>query len=79
VDSTFSIAGPGVPTVRNISVEWAADQLSSLQQLLGARSDSRPMGFDIWLVDDFGQVVGIPRTSIITGVKAQHDEKVLEH
>jgi hypothetical protein len=37
------------------------------------------MGFDIWLVDDFGQVVGIPRTSNITGVMAQHDEKVLEH
>ncbi len=78
-ESTFSIAGPGVPTLRNISVEWATDQLSSLQQLLGARSDSWPMGFDIWLVDDFGQVVGIPRTSNITGVMAQHDEKVLEH
>jgi phosphonate C-P lyase system protein PhnH len=76
--STFSIAGPGVPTVRTISVEWATDQLSSLQQLLDARSDSWPMGFDIWLVDDFGQVVGIPRTSNITGVMVQHDEKVLE-
>jgi hypothetical protein len=71
-------AGPGVPTVRTISVEWATDQLSSLQQLLDARSDSWPMGFDIWLVDDFGQVVGIPRTSNITGVMVQHDEKVLE-
>jgi alpha-D-ribose 1-methylphosphonate 5-triphosphate synthase subunit PhnH len=64
--------------VRTISVEWATDQLSSLQQLLDARSDSWPMGFDIWLVDDFGQVVGIPRTSNITGVMVQHDEKVLE-
>ena len=78
-ESIFSIAGPGVPTVRNVSVEWATDELSSLQELLGARSDSWPMGFDIWLVDDFGQVVGIPRTSNITGVMAQHNEKVLEH
>lgn len=77
--STFSITGPGVPTVRSISVEWATNELSSLQQLLGVRNDSWPMGFDIWLVDDFGQVVGIPRTSNITGVMAQHDEKVLEH
>lgn len=76
--STFSITGPGVPTVRSLSVEWATDELSSLQSLLTARSDSWPMGFDIWLVDDFGQVVGIPRTSNITGVMAQHDEKVLE-
>ncbi len=77
-ESTFSIAGPGVPTVRSISVEWATDQLSSLQCLLNTRSDLRPMGFDIWLVDDFGQVVGVPRTSNITGVVVQHKEKVLE-
>ena len=78
-ESILSIAGPGVPTVRSLSVEWATDELSSLQSLLTARSDSWPMGFDIFLVDDFGQVVGIPRTSNITGVMAQHDEKVLEH
>jgi phosphonate C-P lyase system protein PhnH len=78
-ESILSIAGPGVPTVRSLSVEWATDELSSLQSLLKARSDSWPMGFDIWLVDDFGQVVGIPRTSNITGVMAQHDERVSEH
>lgn len=77
-ESIFSIAGPGVPTVRSISIEWASHELSSLQQLFEARDDFRPMGFDIWLVDDFGQVVGIPRTSNITGVMAQHDDKVLE-
>lgn len=75
---TFSITGPGVPTVRRISIEWASNELSSLQQLFEARNDFRPMGFDIWLVDDFGQVVGIPRTSNITGVMVQHLEKVLE-
>lgn len=77
--ATFTIAGPGVPTVRSISIEWTTDELSSLQSLLNARSDARPMGFDIWLVDDIGQVVGIPRTSNISGVMAQHDEKVSEH
>lgn len=76
--STFSITGPGVPTVRGISVEWASDELSCLQQLFEARDDFRPMGFDIWLVDDFGQVVGIPRTSNITGAMVRHLEKVLE-
>lgn len=76
--ATFTIAGPGVPTVRSISIEWTTDELSSLQSLLNARSDSKPMGFDIWLVDDIGQVVGIPRTSNVTDVMVQHVEKVLE-
>lgn len=56
----FSLSGPGVPTERHVGMEGAGDW--SLQNLFTGRT-VHPCGIDLILVDNAGNVLGVPRTS----------------
>lgn len=56
----LSLRGPGVPDERAICV---VDPDDHLLHLLAARPQPGPCGFDIWIVDPRGRLVGIPRSS----------------
>ena len=42
--------------------------------LVEARASVFPLGFDVWLIDEAGQVIGIPRTTVITIVDETEPE-----
>ena len=56
----LSLRGPGVPDERAICV---VDPDAYLLDLLAARPQPGPCGFDIWILDPRGRLVGIPRSS----------------
>lgn len=59
---TVQITGPGVLAIQSISFEYI--DLVVLNALVN-RPAEFPSGVDVWFVSESGQVVGIPRTSII--------------
>lgn len=62
-DAFLSVAGPGVPGTRCIAIDSKASELMRLAQFLSQRIEQPPRGFDAWLIDRHGAVVGVPRTS----------------
>lgn len=65
-DATIAITGPGVPGERFVRIAAEHPELLRVRTVLGARRERPPIGFDVWLVDATGAVVGIPRTSVLT-------------
>ena len=62
-DSFLFVAGPGVPGTRRVVIDAEASELDRLAGFLAQRIEQPPRGFDAWLIDKRGAVVGIPRTS----------------
>jgi len=57
---TVRVSGPGVPGERLLGVEGLADP--ELGEIVKTRS-GYPLGVDVYLVDDRGMVVGLPRSA----------------
>ncbi len=62
-DAFLSIVGPGVPGTRRIAIDAEASEIDRLAHFLARRIEQPPRGFDTWLIDRRGAVVGVPRTS----------------
>jgi alpha-D-ribose 1-methylphosphonate 5-triphosphate synthase subunit PhnH len=58
-DITLSLSGPGVPGSVVLGVDGVA------RDVVGALGDANrhyPAGIDVWLIDDAGQMAGLPRS-----------------
>ena len=53
------LRGPGIAGERHLVIAHPGE---ALLNLLGARRDSGTLGFDIWILDERGRVIGIPRS-----------------
>lgn len=71
----FRISGPGVPDSRGIDVDGADDEREFLAAVVAARIGHSPVGFDLWLIDHDGNVVGIPRTSRVVISSTRTDQR----
>lgn len=65
-EATLAIRGPGVRGERFVRIAAEHSELLRVRTVLSARRERPPIGFDVWLVDATGAVVGIPRTSVLT-------------
>jgi alpha-D-ribose 1-methylphosphonate 5-triphosphate synthase subunit PhnH len=65
-DATFSLRGPGVAGVRHVRFEGDTDSVRLLDSVLAVRPAQPPCGFDLWIFDTSGHVIGVPRTSLVT-------------
>lgn len=61
---TVRVSGPGVPGERSLGVEGLAN--SQLGAMIETRS-GYPLGVDVYLVDDWGVVAGLPRSARLEG------------
>lgn len=61
--SGFTVSGPGVRDSLTVRLDPGTLDLS---RFIDARTNTAPCGFDAWLIDDAGRVVGLPRTSHVT-------------
>jgi alpha-D-ribose 1-methylphosphonate 5-triphosphate synthase subunit PhnH len=57
---TVELSGPGVPGVRRLGVDGVGP---AVFEALGEANALFPAGIDVWLVDDRGQVAGLPRST----------------
>jgi alpha-D-ribose 1-methylphosphonate 5-triphosphate synthase subunit PhnH len=56
---TLELAGPGVPGRRRLGVDGVS---AAVLGALRAANEHFPAGVDVWLVDEHGQVAGLPRS-----------------
>jgi alpha-D-ribose 1-methylphosphonate 5-triphosphate synthase subunit PhnH len=56
---TIDLAGPGVPGRRRLGVDGLS---AAVLDALRAANEHFPAGVDVWLVDERGQVAGLPRS-----------------
>jgi alpha-D-ribose 1-methylphosphonate 5-triphosphate synthase subunit PhnH len=56
---TMDLAGPGVPGRRRLGVDGLS---TAVLDALRAANEHFPAGVDVWLVDERGQVAGLPRS-----------------
>ncbi|MEL7209271.1 MAG: phosphonate C-P lyase system protein PhnH [Actinomycetota bacterium] len=61
--STLTMAGPGVPTSRTVSVAGLDPTVAAA---LGTATGAAPTGFDTWLFTPGGSVMALSRTTTIT-------------
>ena len=57
---TIKLFGPGVPGERTLGVEGLS--VEEIQEIRSSREDY-PLGVDVYLVDEMGQVAGLPRST----------------
>ncbi len=57
---TLELAGPGVPGRIRLGVDGVS---AAVFDALSAANEHFPAGVDLWLVDDRGQVAGLPRST----------------
>lgn len=57
---TMKLSGPGVPGERTLGVEGLS--LEEVEEIRASREDY-PLGVDVYLVDEMGQVAGLPRST----------------
>ncbi|NBU37114.1 MAG: hypothetical protein EBS32_02565 [Actinobacteria bacterium] len=63
--------GPGIKEHVIVSLDCTDELVTALVE---ARASVFPLGFDVWLIDEAGQVIGIPRTTVITIVDETEPE-----
>ncbi len=59
-DVTLEISGPGVPGLARLGVDGVDREVFGA---LRAANSMFPAGVDVWLVDEHGQVAGLPRSA----------------
>jgi alpha-D-ribose 1-methylphosphonate 5-triphosphate synthase subunit PhnH len=62
-NAAFGLTGPGVPERRWVAVDADDTERTRIERLLAMRVENPPCGFDVWLIDSHGAVVGLPRTT----------------
>ncbi len=61
--ASITLRGPGVAESTSIGYAANIDEVERLGSILSTRRSAPPCGFDMWLFDPHGRVVGVPRTS----------------
>jgi alpha-D-ribose 1-methylphosphonate 5-triphosphate synthase subunit PhnH len=61
--ASITFRGPGVAESTSIGYAANIDEVERLGSILSTRRSAPPCGFDMWLFDPHGRVVGVPRTS----------------